>query len=67
MPSQKSWSPIRGKKMRLKGRGLPAAGAGEAGDQFVQFQMVTPPAASEAERELYAQLAERFADFKPRA
>ena len=56
-----------GKKMRLKGRGLPAAGAGEAGDQFVQFQMVTPPAASEAERELYAQLAERFADFKPRA
>ncbi len=55
-----------GKKMRLKGRGLPVSST-EAGDQFVQFQVLTPAAATDDDRALYAQLAEHFKGFKPRA
>ncbi|MGH8457539.1 MAG: DnaJ C-terminal domain-containing protein [Stenotrophobium sp.] len=51
-----------GKKMRLKGRGLPGA---TPGDQFVTLQIVTPPAASEADRELYQEMSKHFA-FNPR-
>lgn len=53
-----------GQKLRLKGRGLP--GKAGSGDQFVLLEIQTPPAASEAERELYARLREGFAGFKPR-
>ncbi|MFT4047090.1 MAG: DnaJ C-terminal domain-containing protein [Solimonas sp.] len=52
-----------GQKLRLKGRGLPGK---TPGDQFVQLQIVTPPAASDDERTFYAQMAERFANFAPR-
>lgn len=52
-----------GQKLRLKNRGLPGK---TPGDQFVQLQIATPPAASEAERAFYTQMAERFAGFNPR-
>ncbi|MES0872536.1 DnaJ C-terminal domain-containing protein [Sinimarinibacterium thermocellulolyticum] len=51
-----------GRKMRLKGRGLPGA---VAGDQYVTLQVVTPPANTDAERAFYAEMARRFS-FDPR-
>jgi len=53
-----------GQKLRLKGRGLP--GKDGRGDQFVVLEIQTPPAATEAERLLYANLREAFAGFNPR-
>ena len=51
-----------GKKMRIKGRGLP----GEInGDQFVVLQVVTPPATSESEIKFYEDMKKKF-DWKPR-
>ncbi|MGH8506547.1 MAG: DnaJ C-terminal domain-containing protein, partial [Stenotrophobium sp.] len=52
-----------GKKMRLKGRGLPGT---TAGDQFVTLQIVVPPAATDADRKFYEEMAQRFS-FDPRA
>ena len=54
-----------GQKMRLKGRGLPAPG-GAAGDQYVVFKIVTPPATTSRARELYEQMQKELA-FDPRA
>jgi curved DNA-binding protein len=51
-----------GRKMRLKGRGLPGA---VPGDQYVTLQVVTPPANTDAEREFYNEMARRFS-FDPR-
>jgi len=51
-----------GKKMRLKGRGLPGA---TPGDQIIEIRVVTPPAVTDEDRAFYEQMAERFADFKP--
>ena len=51
-----------GKKMRLKGRGLPGA---PAGDQIVTLNVVTPPATTDAERALYEEMKKRFR-FNPR-
>ncbi|MDH4188098.1 MAG: DnaJ domain-containing protein [Nitrospira sp.] len=42
-------------KLRLKGKGLPAA-AGGHGDLFLTIQIVMPPATTEEERTLYEQL-----------
>ena len=44
-----------GKKMRLKGRGLPAAVT--AGDQFVVLQIHTPPADNDASTQFYEKMA----------
>jgi curved DNA-binding protein len=52
-----------GKKMRLKGRGLPGA---TPGDQFVTLQIVTPPAHDDHDRTFYQDMSKRFA-FNPRA
>ncbi|MGQ0622571.1 MAG: DnaJ C-terminal domain-containing protein [Panacagrimonas sp.] len=52
-----------GKKMRLKGRGLPGS---PAGDQTVRLSIVTPPAESETERTAYEGLARLFEAFDPR-
>ncbi|HEY1075407.1 MAG TPA: DnaJ C-terminal domain-containing protein [Fontimonas sp.] len=52
-----------GRKMRLKGRGLQGA---PAGDQIVTLQVVTPPAASDEERAFYEDMAKRF-EFDPRS
>ncbi len=52
-----------GKRMRLKGRGLPGK---PAGDQVVTLKVVVPKATSERQRELYRQL-ESEQSFNPRS
>jgi curved DNA-binding protein len=51
-----------GKKLRLKGRGLPGS---PPGDQIVTLQIVTPPARNDVDRKFYEDMAKRF-DFDPR-
>ena len=51
-----------GKKLRLKGRGLPGK---EAGDQYVILEIVTPPADSDTLKSIYQQL-EQASHFNPR-
>jgi curved DNA-binding protein len=52
-----------GKKLRLKGRGLPGA---EAGDQYVIVEIQAPAPETDAQREAYAALQAAFPDFAPR-
>ncbi len=54
-----------GKKMRLKGRGLPGSATTKAGDQFVILQIVVPPAKTEDDKKLYKEMQEKF-DWNPR-
>jgi curved DNA-binding protein len=53
-----------GRKLRLKGRGLPAK---TPGDFYFVLQIVLPPAATEAEQAAYRELAAQFPAFHPRA
>ena len=52
-----------GKKLRLKGRGMPGA---EAGDQYVVLDVQAPAVESDAQREAYEALKAAFPDFAPR-
>ena len=52
-----------GKKMRLKGRGIPGK---TPGDLYIVLQIALPPATEDAARELYQKMAEELA-FNPRA
>lgn len=52
-----------GRKLRLKGRGLPGA---TPGDEYVTLQVQVPPADNEADKAYYRDMARRFEDFKPR-
>jgi curved DNA-binding protein len=55
-----------GARLRLKGRGIPAASAGAApGDCYVVFELVLPSADSDKARALYQQMAKDLA-FDPR-
>jgi curved DNA-binding protein len=47
----------RGRRMRLRGRGLPGD---PAGDQYVLIEIRAPAATNEAQRTAYRQLAEAF-------
>ncbi len=47
-----------GKKLRLRGRGLPGKPA--AGDQIIEIEIRAPKADNEAQRELYRKMAEVF-------
>lgn len=47
-----------GKKMRLKGRGLPGT---EPGDLYVVLSVSTPPADTKEQKEYYAQMKSLFA------
>lgn len=51
-----------GRKLRLRGRGLPGA---TPGDQTVSVAIATPPANSETDRAFYRDMARRF-DYDPR-
>ncbi len=51
-----------GKKMRIKGRGLPGK---TGGDQFVVIQIATPPAETEEDKKFYEEMEKKF-DWKPR-
>jgi curved DNA-binding protein len=56
-----------GRKLRLRGRGIPGAGAsGAAGDLYLLLEVVLPPAASAKAKELYETMAREMA-FNPRA
>lgn len=52
-----------GRKLRLKGRGIPGH---PAGDLYLELEVVLPPASSERARELYQAMARELA-FNPRA
>ncbi len=54
-----------GKKMRLKGRGLPGSTKTKTGDQFVILQIVVPPAKTEDDKKWYKKMQEKF-DWNPR-
>lgn len=53
-----------GGRLRLKGRGLPGT---PPGDQFVTIQVLTPAAATDAQKQAYEQLRSLYPDFNPRA
>ncbi len=57
-----------GRKLRVKGRGIPGATPdAAAGDFYFVLQIVTPHADSEAARSAYRELAAHFSAFRPRA
>ena len=49
-----------GRKLRLRGRGLPGAGNATAGDQIVELEILAPRAHNEAQREAYARMRDAF-------
>lgn len=53
-----------GRKLRLKGRGIPAS---TPGDFYFVLKIITPPATSEAAKAFYRSMAEQFNTFLPRA
>lgn len=55
---------VAGGKLRLKGRGIPGT---TPGDFYVVLQLVLPEAESETSQAFYAQMAEQFKSFNPRA
>ena len=59
---------VNGRKLRLKGRGLPTTVVGKLpGDFYFVLRIVQPDADGDAARSAYAALASAFASFKPRA
>ena len=57
-----------GRKLRLKGRGIPGAKAqSPPGDFYFVLQIVLPPAETEPQQAAFRELAARFPGFKPRA
>ncbi len=49
-----------GRKLRLRGRGLPAGAAGTDGDQIVELEVLAPRAQDDAQREAYVQMRDAF-------
>ncbi len=61
---------VAGRKLRLKGRGLPGSGAGSgrpAGDFYFVLQTSLPPATTDAEKQAYSDMAAAFKAFSPRS
>lgn len=52
-----------GRKLRLKGRGIPSQ---PAGDLYLELTIVQPPADSDRARDAYSALAQAFPHFNPR-
>jgi curved DNA-binding protein len=52
-----------GRKLRLKGRGMPGA---TPGDQLVELSIRAPMADSDEQRAAYEALREQFAEYDPR-
>jgi curved DNA-binding protein len=55
---------VAGRKLRLKGRGIPAD---PAGDLYVVLKIALPPADTEAAQAVYSNMSEQFRSFNPRA
>ena len=53
-----------GRKLRLKGRGIPSASA--PGDLFLELDIAVPGAVTEAQKAAWAQLAAAYPGFDPR-
>ncbi len=53
-----------GRRIRLRGKGLPASN-GTRGDLYAEIRVVVPEKLSDGERALYEELA-RTSDFRPR-
>lgn len=53
-----------GRKLRLKGRGIPAKAPG---DFYAVVEVVQPPADSATDKAFYETMARRFSDFNPRS
>ncbi len=51
-----------GRKLRLRGRGLPGSASAAAGDQIVELEVLAPKANSESERQAYRTLQQAFGD-----
>ena len=51
-----------GRKLRLRGRGLPGSGGAPAGDQIVELEILAPKAHSDAQRKAYAKMRDAFGD-----
>lgn len=49
-----------GRKLRLRGRGLPGGAGCAPGDQIVELEVVAPPARNDAQRAAYETLREAF-------
>ncbi|MEO6154854.1 MAG: DnaJ C-terminal domain-containing protein [Thermomonas sp.] len=49
-----------GRKLRLRGRGLPAGATGIGGDQIVELEILAPRAQDDAQREAYVQMRDAF-------
>ena len=58
---------IAGRKLRLKGRGLPGAGSRPPGDFYFVLQTSLPPATTDAEKQAYTEMATVFKAFVPRS
>ncbi len=56
-----------GRKLRLKGRGIPGVAAGAPGHLYLELDLVLPSAETEAQRAACAALASAFPTFEPRA
>ena len=54
-----------GKRLRLKGNGLPRRKGAQAGDLIVRLEVVVPDKLTDRERELFESLA-RESSFNPR-
>ena len=54
-----------GRRLRLRGRGLPNP-RGKPGDLYAEVRIMVPPSSSRAERRLFEQLA-AASDFDPRS
>lgn len=51
-----------GRKLRLRGRGLPGSGSASGGDQIVELEVLAPKANTESERDAYRQMRDVFGD-----
>ena len=55
---------VEGRKLRLKGRGIPSA---TPGDFYFVLKIAAPPATDEAGQAIYRSMAAHFKSFAPRA
>ena len=51
-----------GRKLRLRGRGLPGGASGANGDQIVELEVLAPRAHDQAQRDAYRTMQEAFGD-----
>lgn len=51
-----------GRRLRLRGRGLPGTGGAADGDQIVELEVLAPRANTEAERDAYRAMRDAFGD-----